>query len=91
MPINVNGVYHPKIMVTFFRNNLIHIINLKKIKEVEFTLKKFMIKIVMGNDFQWIGGKNIISGNICQKSDWKDNYEGNITKTIGINDNDGQK
>ena len=29
MPINVNGVYHPKIMVTFFRNNLIHIINLK--------------------------------------------------------------
>ena len=44
-----------------------------------------------GNDFQWLGGKNIISGNVYQKSDWKDNYEGNITKTIGINDNDGQK
>ena len=44
----MNGVYHQIIMVPFFGNNLIHIIKLKKIKEMEFTLKKFMIKMVMG-------------------------------------------
>ena len=32
----------------------------------------------------------ILLGNVSQKSDWKDNYEGNSTKIIGINDNDGQ-